>query len=128
MGMPNIPEIENKIKISRKQAINLLLVSIGMEELSLAHILNAKGEELQCVLEKCGCKEGDCKEGAKMPPKPHPKCDIDELLKVNKSINETIKNSIKKEMLLQFKLENIMELCEKCNDEDDEDDEDENDC
>lgn len=119
MGMPNIPDINAKIKISRKEVINLLLASIGMEELSLAHILNAKGEELQCILEKCGCdtegkdaKVGKCK----------PDCDIDDLLKINKSINETIKNAIKKEMLLQFKMENIMELCEKCDGEEEEED------
>lgn len=90
MSMPNIPDINPKINISRNETIDLLLASIGLEELSLAHITNAEAEKLQYVL-------------ASNPS-------FHELLKVNKSVLQTLKSSIKKEMLLQFKFENILEL------------------
>ena len=51
MGMPNLPpEISTNIKIDRKGLVNLLMMSIALEELSLAHILNAEGELMQLYL------------------------------------------------------------------------------
>ena len=50
MSQPNLPNISPEINLSRTQVIDLLLASIAMEELSLAHILNAEGEKLQFAL------------------------------------------------------------------------------
>jgi hypothetical protein len=47
MRFPNIPNITPNISVNREQVINLLLESIGMEELALAHIMNAEGEKIQ---------------------------------------------------------------------------------
>ena len=47
MSMPTLPTIEN---VGRENAINLILASIAMEELSLSHILNAEGEKIQFAL------------------------------------------------------------------------------
>jgi hypothetical protein len=93
MGMPNINDLGPIKDICKEDVINLLLASIAMEELGLAHIINAEGEKIQKVLE----------------------CDaeIDDILKVNASVNKTLQHIIKKEMLLQFKLENVMELYDK---------------
>ena len=48
MSMPAFPPVLNSL--TREAAINQLLSSIAMEELSLSHILNAEGEKIQYVL------------------------------------------------------------------------------
>lgn len=101
MGMPTIPDINPDISIDRDEIINLLLASIGMEELGLAHIINAEGEKIQKVLkmvandEGCGIDKGS----------------IEDLLRVNESVNRTLREVNKKEILLQYKLESVLELC-----------------
>lgn len=95
MGMPNIPDINPKIDLCREDIINLLLASISLEELGLAHIINAEGEKIQCITHECKCDK------------------LDDLLKINKSVQTTLRDIIKKEMLLEFKFENILDLIEK---------------
>ena len=90
MSFPNVPNITPEISLKRKDAINLLLTSIAMEELAISHVLNAEAEKLQHVIKMEVCFE--------------------ELMKTNASLERVIKTLIKKEMLLQFKLENIMDL------------------
>lgn len=93
MSFPNIPDVEPKINLKRNDVINLLLSSIAFEELSLAHILNAEGEKLQKGIEKA--------------------CSVDELIDLNRSVEKMLRAVIKKEMLLQFKLEDVLEIPEK---------------
>lgn len=100
MGMPNIPDIGPAIDLKRKDVINLLLASIGLEELGLAHILNAEGEKIQCIT---GGEEGTC--GS-----------LEDLLAINSSVNRTIQTVIKNQMLLQFKFENILDLIDGMDD------------
>lgn len=95
MSMPTIPDIKPDIEISFEETIRLLLASIAVEELSLAHIMNAEAEKVQEVVKTPGCaKMGD-------------------LLSIDKSIGRVIRDVIKKEMLLEFKFENILELLEQ---------------
>src|SRR5690625_7369040 len=54
VSQPNIPDIDPNISLTREDAINLLLTSIAMEELGLAHIINAEGEKIQYALETLG--------------------------------------------------------------------------
>ncbi|WP_317851460.1 hypothetical protein [Neobacillus bataviensis] len=54
MSLPNIPNITPLISVSVEQTIPLLLSSIALEELALAHIMNAEAEKLQFVLGKLG--------------------------------------------------------------------------
>lgn len=104
MSMPTIPEINLDTNITREVAVNLVLTSIAMEELALAHILNAEGEKLQYVL---GTLEGK-------DPGEITICDI---MAVNKSIQKTLKDVIKTELLLQLKMENAMEMDENGDEE-----------
>lgn len=95
MGMPTIPDIKPKIEISLEETIRLLLASIALEELSLAHIMNAEAEKIQEVIK--------CASGNK----------LHDLICIDKSVERTMRDVIKKEMLLEFKFENILELMDK---------------
>jgi hypothetical protein len=107
MSMPKIPNITPEIEICREDVINLLLASVAFEELGLAHLINAEAEKIQAVLGTL--EDGDSVKGCPS---------LDDLLKINKSVQHTMKDIIKKEILLQFKLENVIELEEnrKCDD------------
>ncbi|MBM7583191.1 hypothetical protein JOD02_002069 [Caldicoprobacter guelmensis] len=115
MSMPTIPDIKPKIEISIEETIKLLLASIALEELSLAHIMNAEAEKIQEII-KC---TGDKKYSDTTEDKLH------DLLLIDKSVDKMLKDIIKKEMLLEFKFENILELCktykekDRCKDKDD---------
>jgi hypothetical protein len=50
MSFPNVPTISPVNSLNREAVRNLLLVSIALEELSSAHLLNAEAEKLQIVL------------------------------------------------------------------------------
>lgn len=96
MSMPNIPNITPIIDLDRCEVINLLLSSIALEEIGLSHILNAEGEKLQAFLNL------------------EPNCPND-FHKINQSVNKTLRSIIKSQMLLQFKLEDVIELDSKEN-------------
>lgn len=95
------PSIPSDINLTIDQSITLLLASIGMEELSLAHLINAEAEKLQMIL-------GTLENGQPPPPI----TSIDDLLAVNNSIRSTLREVIKNQMMLQFKLEDILRLIE----------------
>lgn len=99
MSFPNIPHVTPTISISTEQTVPLLLASIAFEELSLAHLINAEAEKLQFVL-------GTLDTAAAFPTP----VTVSNLLDVNRSVQGTMRNAIMKEMLLEFKFENILEL------------------
>lgn len=101
MSFPNIPNVTPTISITVGETVSLLLASIAFEELALAHIINAEAEKIQFVL------------GTLTPCKTtlhSPVITLCDLLEVNKSVRRTLQDVIKKEMLLQFKFENVLEL------------------
>jgi hypothetical protein len=101
MSFPNIPNVTPSITLDRAEAINLLLASIAFEELGLAHIINAEAEKIQAVL-------------GTLPESTVRAQSISDLLAINESVNKTLKTVVKKEMLLQFKLENILDIPVPC--------------
>ena len=94
--MPKLPDIGD-VTISRGAAVNITLASIAMEELALAHILNAEGEKLQYFL---GTLEGS-------DPGEVTLCDI---MAANESVRDMLKEIMKTELVLQFKLEDALKL------------------
>ncbi|WP_242785565.1 collagen-like protein [Bacillus cereus] len=95
MSQANLPNITPTITVTRADSLNLLLASIALEELGLAHIINAEAEKIQVAL---GTIPG-------LSPFPT----LSQILAVNTSINTTLQNTTKKEMLLQFKLEEVLQ-------------------
>ncbi|MFC5560066.1 hypothetical protein ACFPN4_13395 [Ureibacillus thermophilus] len=94
MSLPTIPDITPEISLDCCKTINLLLSSIAMEEIGLSHILNAEAEKLQTFLKK------------------YP-CNFHGYLKINESVNKTLRTVVKSQILLQFKLEDVMELSQQ---------------
>jgi len=92
MSFPGIPDINPEINITREDAINLLLISIALEEISLADLIDAETKKVNCVVDNCHCHS------------------TQEIKDINHSVSETLKVIIKLQMLLQFKLENVMEI------------------
>lgn len=94
MSLPNIPDIQPKIDITLEDAINLLLASIALEEISLSNLIDAETSKINHVLFDCE----------------HNKSVLQNAIAINNSVDDTIKNIIKLQMLLQFKLEKVQEL------------------
>jgi len=108
MSLPNIPDIHPDINLKFEDVINMLLASIAMEEESLAKLMDAETNKISCVLGDC--KHHDCTPGGKGQAGCHRDSLLHDALQINKSVDDTIKDMIKFQMLLQFKLENIQEL------------------
>lgn len=99
MSMPSIPDLNPQIALSRDDAINVILSSIGMEELSLAHILNAEAEKIQFALGTLSTANGTA-------------ATMDQILDVNSSAKKMLRDVIKNQMLIGMKLEDTLELAE----------------
>ena len=99
MSFPNIPDVDASVDISTEDSVNLLLASIAFEELGLAHIINAEAEKIQFVLGPLEDQEWE-----RTTPT------IEDLLDINRSVDQTLKEVIKTQMLLQFKLEDVLTI------------------
>ncbi|MDP4085274.1 MAG: hypothetical protein Q8934_11760 [Bacillota bacterium] len=96
MSFPTIPNVTPTISINREEVFNLLLASIAFEELGLAHIINAEAEKIQAVV-------------GTLPGVSIPISGIPDLILIDNTVEKTLKTVIKNEMLLQFKLEDIVD-------------------
>ncbi|MFS0556284.1 hypothetical protein [Brevibacillus sp. 179-C9.3 HS] len=91
MSIPTVPNITPEIILKRNEVLNLLLTSIALEEIGLSHIINAEGEKIQkLVKEQC--------------------LSLSDALVLSNSVERMLRNVIHTEMLLQFKLEDIIKL------------------
>jgi hypothetical protein len=100
MSFPNVPTISPVISLNRAAVRNLLLVSVALEELSSAHLLNVEAEKLQIVL---GTTNPGNLVGVTVTS-------VTQLLTVNHVVERTLRDIIKHQMLLQFKLEDILDI------------------
>lgn len=92
MSMPSFPK--NDPPLTREGSLNEIISSIAAEELSLSHILNAEGEKLQYVL---GTLPG-LDEAAS----------VDEVMKVNRSVQDTLSGVMAQQAVLAAKLSAAM--------------------
>ena len=88
MSLPTFPQIDPPL--SREGSLNEIISSIAAEELSLSHILNAEGEKLQYVL---GTLPGLEDAAA-----------FEEVMKVNRSVQDTLSDVMEQQTLLTAKL------------------------
>lgn len=103
MSLPKIPDLNPNISLKKEDALTLLMASIGMEEIGLSHVINAEGEKIQYMLGTLVDADGN--------PIPAPAgITADDILKTNESVNGTLKNVMRNQLLLQLKLEDVMEI------------------
>ncbi len=102
MSQANIPNITPLISITESQTITLLLSSIALEEISLAHIMNAEAEKIQFVL-------GTLNTSVPFPPT----VTFQNILEIDRSVAKTLQDVVLKEVLLQIKFDNVLELAER---------------
>ncbi|MDD4402601.1 MAG: hypothetical protein PHI24_12160 [Desulfitobacteriaceae bacterium] len=94
MSLPTIPDVDPSINLKLEDSVKLLLVSVAFEELGLAHLINAEAEKIQYVLETFKDQEPT----------------LDDLYEIDRSVNQTLRNVISKQLLLQLKLENTLNI------------------
>lgn len=100
MSMPNIPNINPIIDLEMEGSINMILSSIAMEEIGLSHIINAEAEKVQYIV---GTLKTACQyESAHRS--------IDDLLRINNSVDKTLKGVLKNQMMLHMKFEDAIDL------------------
>ena len=97
MSMPSIPDLNPQVSIDRDDALNVILSSIGMEELSMAHIVNAEAEKIQFALGTLETANGEA-------------ATLEEIMEVNKSSNKMLRDIIKNQMLIGMKMEDVVSL------------------
>ena len=94
MSLPQFPLDPNKM--TRDDAINQILSSIAMEELGLSHIINAEGEKLQYVL-------------GTLPDTSVPDATIDDILKVNASVEKMLQTVTQIQIVLLNKMSDALD-------------------
>jgi len=94
MSLPKFPDTPD---LSREDVINQIISSIAMEELGLSHIINAEGEKLQYALGTI--------EGVSGPAEP---ATIDDLLKLNESVRDTLGSTMQNQMFLKAKMQDAL--------------------
>lgn len=97
MSQPNLPNITPVVTHSRDDTIDLLLSSIAMEELGMAHILNAEGEKIQYAL-------------GTIPGLTGPPSSLTDILNLNESVRHTLDSLMKQAPLLGSKLDSITNI------------------
>ena len=97
MSMPNIPNLNPNIEIDRNDAVNIILSSIGMEELSLSHLLNAEAEKTQFALGTLETAQGQA-------------ASFEQILETNRQAGKMVRDVIKNQMLLAMKMEDTVDL------------------
>lgn len=91
MTLSDLTDLAPLMKLERSEVIHLLLTSIAMEEMSLSQLMNAEGEKIQRFLEREDVS-------------------LEEFLRVNQSVERMLRSIVSKQILLQFRLDHVLEL------------------
>lgn len=89
MSMPSFPK--DGANMTREQALTMIIASIAMEESALGRVIDAEGDKLRYILDRCQ-EAGGCGEVPK------------EILEVNASVTRLLDAAAKNQMALQSKL------------------------
>lgn len=108
MSMPNIPNLQPDIDLTREDSVNIILASIGMEELSLSHIINAEAEKVQYALGTLQIAT-DAETGA---PIYSQSLTPEEVVAMNQSAGKMLRDVIKNQMLLGMKMEDVVDMAD----------------
>ncbi|WP_346428512.1 hypothetical protein [Alicyclobacillus mengziensis] len=100
MSQANIPSMTPTISLSLGQSITMLLDSIALEELALAHLMNAEAEKTEMSI-------GTLVGAVSLSPTV---VTVTDLQRMNKSVRATLQDVINKEILLEFKFENVLSI------------------
>ena len=101
MSMPTIPDMNPAIGIDVDDSINMIMSSIAMQEMGLSHIINAEAEKIQYMLGTLGGEHN---------PNKVEQFSVEEILNVNRSVDRTLKNVLRNQMLLQMNFEESIDL------------------
>ena len=94
MSLPSFPNIDPPIQ--RENAVNQILSSIAMEELSLSHILNTEGEKLQYIL-------------GTLPGLSGPAATVEDVLSANESVRDLLNTAVQNQLFLKSKMQEALE-------------------
>lgn len=95
MSLPNIPNIEPNITLTKEEVCNLMIASIALKGLGLSHILNAEAEKIQYVL---GTLHDFCEPGC-----------LEDILRINDSVRKTLNSVVQNELLNQIQMSIVIE-------------------
>lgn len=96
LDISKVETLLSKINIDRKKIIDIALASIALEQDGLSRIVKAEGDKLKQIMSK---------KNSSLNP--------EEFLAINESIQKTLREVSKKEMLLDHRIQNIIDLIEK---------------
>lgn len=99
MSQPTIPNITPTISLNMDQTIVMLLSSIALEEMAMAHLINAEAEKMQYVL---GTLESRLKQAAAP--------NFEQLLAIQRSIGKMMNQVLNKDMYLNTRLQHVLDL------------------
>ena len=107
MSMPTIPDINPVIEVDIDDSINMIISSIAMEEIGLSHIINAEAEKIQYMLGTLETKHDLSSARCYC---------VEDILKVNKSVDRTLRDVLKNQIMLHMKFEDSIDLYYKTRD------------
>lgn len=99
MSQPTLPNITPTISLNMDQTIAMLLSSIALEEMAMAHLINAEAEKMQYVL-------GTLDSRLKSAVAPS----FEQLLEIQRSIGRMMNHVINKELQLNMKFQHVLDL------------------